>query len=125
LVYKGQYNYTFLYIKKSFPRAVNWGIRLTDHVAPCSCRRLLETAPARLLPALEARPRGRCCNGRGGRSVAAGLAGEEDPVPDPPTGDLYRSRNKSKCGVIRCVSNRDDITRFPRRTREGWRQSEE
>ena len=23
---------------------------------------------------------------------AAGLAGEEDPVPDPPTGDLYRSR---------------------------------
>ena len=46
---------------------------------------------------------------------AAGLAGEEDPVPDPP-GDLYRSRNKSKCGVIRCVSNRDDITRFPRRT---------
>jgi len=56
---------------------------------------------------------------------AAGLAGEEDPVPDPPTGDLYRSRNKSKCGVIRCVSNRDDITRFPRRTREGSRQSEE
>jgi len=23
---------------------------------------------------------------------AAGLAGEEDPVPDPPTGDLYLSR---------------------------------
>jgi len=56
---------------------------------------------------------------------AAGLAGEEDPVPDPPTGDLYRSRYKSKCGVIRCVANRDDITRFPRRTREGSRQSEE
>ena len=29
---------------------------ITDHVAPCSCRLLLETAPARLLPALEARP---------------------------------------------------------------------
>ena len=58
LVYKGQYNaYIFIYIKNSlFPRAVNWGIRLTDHVAPCSCLLLLETAPARLLPALEARP---------------------------------------------------------------------
>ena len=51
-VYKGQYSivYTYIYIniyKKSFPRAVNWGI--TDHVAPCLCRLLLETALARLL----------------------------------------------------------------------------
>ena len=37
---------------------MNWGRykALTDHVAPCSCRLLLETAPARLLPALAARP---------------------------------------------------------------------
>jgi len=36
---------------------VNWGrYKVNDHVAPCSCRLLLETAPARLLPALEARP---------------------------------------------------------------------
>jgi len=38
---------------------VNWGrYKVNDHVAPCSCRLLLDpaTAPARLLPALEARP---------------------------------------------------------------------
>ena len=36
---------------------MNWGrYKVNDHVAPCSCRLLLETAPARLLPALEARP---------------------------------------------------------------------
>ena len=47
----------FYTYKNSFPRAVNWGrYKVNDHVAPCSCRLLLETAPARLLPALEARP---------------------------------------------------------------------
>jgi len=54
---QGAIQYTFIYsniYKNSFPRVVNWGI--TDDVAPCSCRLLLEMAPARLLPALEARP---------------------------------------------------------------------
>jgi len=49
-----------LYIYKKTASRARWigvGIRLiTDHVAPCSCRLLLETAPARLLLALEARP---------------------------------------------------------------------